>query len=146
MGPELMIAGAVLGAVGQAKQSKGEQQQYKASAAAADYNARASEMEGEAEARRIRTQSGKTLGKMRSTISKSGVTMQGSPVLAMAESAEMGELDAATALWSATNESTLYRGKAASERRAARTAKKALPFAIGSSLLTGAGNYAAATA
>lgn len=144
MGPEVMLIGAGLSAIGQIQQSKGQQRQYAASAAAADYNAKVAEMEGASEAARIRRESSRRVGAIRAGISKSGVTSQGTPMVALAESAAMGELDAMTAMWSATNEANLYRGTAESNRMARRTAKSALPFAVGSSLLTGAGNYSAA--
>lgn len=141
MGPEVMLAGAALSAIGQVKQSKGVQREYAATAEAADYNASAARMEGRAEAARIRRQSERNLGTMRASISKSGVTSQGTPMIALAESAAMGELDAMTAMWSAENEGNLYDRKSASARRAAKAERKALPFAVGTSLLTGASNY-----
>lgn len=135
----LLIAGAAMSAIGAVKQSKGVQEQYAASAAAADYNAAASVMEGQSEAARIRRESRQRIGSIRTGISKSGVTSQGTPLIALAESAAMGELDASTAMWSAMNESNLYRGQAMSERKAARRERSALPFKVGASLLTGMG-------
>jgi len=123
----LATAASLASAAGAAKSS---QAQYQAS----NYNAALATQEGQAKADRIRQDSTRQIGRIRSSIAKSGVTSEGTPLMVLAESASMGELDALNAEWSATNESNLYKSKARSERTAGA-------FSVGSSLLTGASQY-----
>ena len=124
LGDVLMVGGALTSAAGVA-------QTMSAQANAAEYNAKVTRMEGAAEEARRRKASELHLGQMRANIAKGGVAMAGTPLMMMAESAEMAEIDAVNARWSAESSATLddYR---------ARSTRQAKPYAVGASLLTGA--------
>lgn len=125
LGQTLMTGGTLLSAMGSSQQAD-------ATSDAADYNAALAREEGKAEAARIRKESDQRIGAMRAGISKSGVTSAGSPMLALAESAAMGELDAMNAMWAGENEANLYSQKSSS----AQSSKK---YTTATSLLSGVG-------
>lgn len=114
----------------------GSSQTYNAEAAAAEYNARIARIEAQAEEDRIRRQASRELGAIRANIGKSGVTGEGTPLLVLAESAELAELDAQNVRYMGEHGARLY------EQRA-RSARKAIPYSIGASLLSGAGSLGA---
>ena len=109
---------------------------YNASKESNSYNAAMAKVEGKAAARQIREDTSRRMGAIRAARSKSGVTGEGTPLLVAEDTAIAGELDALDREWAAQSEATLYDYRTRSER--AR-----LPYAIGSSLLTGAGRLGA---
>ena len=128
MGWEAALIGSTLfSAMGAAKAGQAQVQ-------AAEYNASVSTMEANAEEARRRRESNKTMGKMRAGRAKSGVTAEGSPLMVMAESAEMAELDALNARWSGQTQSDVYKRQASSTRGA-------IPYTVGASLLGGYAQY-----
>ena len=131
MGDVLTIGSALTGAMGAAQAGQAE-------ASAAEYNAQAARMEASAEEARLRRESRRHIGAQRAGIAKAGVTTEGTPLLALAESAEMAELDALNVRY--TGET----GARLSEMRA-RSARQAIPYNVGASLLTGASNIGRAT-
>lgn len=124
LGDVLTVGSLLFGAMGTS-------QDYDAGASAADYNAAADRMEANSEEERIRRESARRIAQQRSGISKSGVTMEGTPLLALAESAELAELDALNVRYTGEVSAGLY------EKRAAST-RKAKGAAVGASLLKGA--------
>ena len=121
-----LIGSTVISAIGQIKSGQAQAQ-------AAEYNANLAKMEAKAEEARRRRESSAVMGKMRAGRAKSGVTAEGTPLLVQAESAEMAELDALNARWSGETQSDMYRRKASS-------ARSAIPYTVGATLL---GGYAA---
>ncbi len=109
---------------------------YNASKESNSYNAAMAKAEGAAAARQTREDTDRRMGAIRAARSKSGVTGEGTPLLVAEDTAIAGELDALDREWAAKSEATLYDYRTRSER--AR-----LPYAIGSSLLTGAGRLGA---
>lgn len=108
-------------------------QGLEAQASAASFNADLARQEASAEEARRRRASQRRLSSIRTGIAKSGVTTEGTPLLVLAESAEQAEIDALSARFGGANNARLF------EQRA-KSARKAVPFAVGSSLLTGATN------
>jgi hypothetical protein len=123
--------GDVLAAGGTLMSAAGAARQADASAGAAQYNADLARRQGEAEEARRRREARRELGRMRAGIAKSGVTTEGTPLTVLSESAEMAEIDALSARWSAQTTAKLDESRAAS----ARASK---PLAVGASLLSGA--------
>ncbi len=119
----IMAASTLMSAAGQAKQGKAQAQ-------AAEYNASVARMEATSEEARRRRDSDTAMGAMRTGRAKSGVTSEGTPMMVLAESAEMAELDALNARWSGETKSNLYKMEASS-------ARKAIPYRVGATLLSG---------
>ena len=122
-----LIGSTVISAIGQIKSGQAQAQ-------AAEYNANLAKMEAKAEEARRRRESSQVMGKMRAGRAKSGVTAEGTPLLVLAESAEMAELDALNARWSGETQSDMYRRKASS-------ARSAIPYTVGATLLGGYSAY-----
>ena len=122
-----LIGSTVISAIGQIKSGQAQAQ-------AAEYNANLAKMEAKAEEARRRRESSQVMGKMRAGRAKSGVTAEGTPLLVQAESAEMAELDALNARWSGETQSDMYRRKASS-------ARSAIPYTVGATLLGGYSAY-----
>jgi hypothetical protein len=126
------IGGTVMSAMGASQQGQ-------ANAQAAEYNAAMARNEAQAEEARRRRESQRQMGAIRANIGKSGVTSAGTPLMVLGESAEMAELDALTARWQGQTQSDLYSAQA-------RSARKAIPYNVGASLLSGAGSIIGRTA
>lgn len=102
----------------------------RADAQAAEYNAALARNEARAEENRVRRLAGRELGQIRAGIAKSGVTTEGSPLLALAESAELAELDALNVRYSGESSASLYEQRAKSSRRS-------IPYSVGTGILKG---------
>lgn len=123
VGTAASIGGALIGAAGASQQHESEAQ-------AADYNAAMARHEAEAEESRRRRESSRQLAQIRSGRAKSGVTTEGTPLMVLAESAELAEVDALSARWSGETSAKL-------DEQRARSARRAKPYAVGSALLGG---------
>lgn len=130
-GAEIMliaqIGSAVIGAVG-------AKQQAESQANIAEYNAALSRQQGLAEEERRRRESAVRIGALKAAVGKSGVTMEGTPLLVLAQSAAEAEVDALNARWSANQSAQLDEMRA----RNYRTAGK---INAGTSLLKSAGSF-----
>lgn len=133
IGATLGTLGTVAGVGGALASASGARQSLNAQSAAATHNANLARQEASAEEARRRRASSRNLSAIRTGISKSGVTSEGTPLLVLAESAEQAEIDALSARIGGDNSANLF-------ERQAKSARKAIPFAVGSSLLTGAAN------
>lgn len=129
LGDVLTVGGGIMGAAGAAQQAT-------AAARASEYNAATARMEAKAEEDRRRRESQRQMGALRAGLAKSGVTSEGTPLMVLAESAELAELDALSARWSGETSAKL------SEQRA-RSARKSIPYTVGASLLSTAGKVGA---
>jgi hypothetical protein len=108
LGTTLATVGTGLGIAGALKAGQ-------ATSDAADYNAQTSMIEAQAEETRRRAQAKQQMGALRASIAKSGATSEGTPLLAITESAANAEIDALNAQWSGSRQAQamLMRGKAA---------------------------------
>ena len=125
----LFGTGITMGQLGTGLSVMGSIGQGMAAARAAEYNAALALEQGKAKEAALRRQGKDVLGKMRAGIAKSGVTTEGTPLLVLAESAELSELDALTARWNAETSADLY-------RQQAKSSYMSIPFNVGTSLLT----------
>jgi len=132
LGTTLGTLGTVASVGGALSSASGVSQSYDANAQAATYNAQVTKQQGAAEELRRRREASRRLSSIRAGIGKSGVTSAGSPLMVLAESAQQAEIDALSAQYTATNSANLSTAKAIS-------AKRAKPYAVGSSLLSSAG-------
>ena len=125
LGQTLTTVGALTGAMGAIQSGR-------AQVAANNYNAAQDRMEAAVEESRRRREGKRALGAIRAGISKSGVTTEGTPLMVLAESAADAEIDALNARWQGEASARQYEMRASA-------ARKAIPYAVGASLLTGAG-------
>lgn len=123
LGQTLATVGTGLGALGNIRAGQAE-------AGAARYNAEMANREAANKANLIRQEGDRRQGQMRAAISKSGVRMEGTPLMVLAESAANNEIDAMNAIQTGQMTSNLYRAQGTNARRAGN-------IRAGTSLLTG---------
>lgn len=138
----MLIGSTAMTAMGQIQQSKAAQQSAAYNAQLAERDAEISRQQSAVEEARVRRESARDIGRIRAGISKSGVTFEGTPLLVLAESAEMAELDALNVRWTGENAVSASKSEATLQRMKGASAKKALPFAVGSTLLSGGADIA----
>lgn len=107
--------------------------QHNAQIGVARYNAAIAQQDAQRESERRSAEGQRQVASIRAARAKSGVAMQGSPLLATIESMGQVELDAMNAQLTGANESRLY-------RQQARSYKQARTTSVGTSLLRGATN------
>lgn len=136
----------ILMGLGVGLQALGQIQQAQAARAAAEYNARVAEMnavlaeqQAAAEEDRQRRLSYKQLSAMRAGYGAAGVSIEGSPLDVLEESAANAELDALTIRHAGQVRATAYRQEAALERYRGKAATRAGYISAASTLLTGGG-------
>lgn len=139
----------VLGLVGTAVSAMGAMAQANAAAAAANYNAEIAERNAQAarisaasEAAAVKRKTDRQLGTARAAIGASGVTVEGTPLDVLAETAALGETDRQMVLWKGENQAVGYESEAELNRMQASSARTAGMFGAASSLLTGFGRAA----
>ena len=123
LGQTLATVGTGLGVMGAVRAGQ-------AASMAGQYNAESARMEGAVREAAQRQQTGRQLGAIRAGISKSGATMEGTPLMVLAESAANAEIDALNTRFTAGREATLSTMRGQEGRRAAY-------WSAGTSLLTG---------
>ena len=106
----------------------------KAENSAAQFNADSARMEAQARETAQRTAAQRQLGSIRAGVSKSGATMEGTPLAVLSESAANAEIDALNTRYSGQREAALYASRG-------RNAKTAGYMRAGTSLLSSAGRY-----
>lgn len=127
MGTILQLTGAGLSAMGSIQQAKAAQ-------SALSYNIQSSRMYSDAESNRLRAATSRQLSAIRTGVSKSGVTMEGTPLMVMAESAANAEIDALNIAWNQQQQESLMRAQSNQVRRQSY-------YSAGTSLLSAAGRY-----
>ena len=126
-GMEIALLGSIVGAVGAIQGGKAEN-------SAAQFNAQSARMEAESRENAQRAQAKQQLGAIRAGVSKSGATMEGTPLAVLSESAANAEIDALNIRYSGQREAALYEARG-------RNAKTAGYMRAGTSLLSSAGRY-----
>lgn len=131
------LVGSFMQAKGAKEQGEGQIQQVQAETEAAQYNAVITRQEASAEEARRRRESQRQLGSIRAGRAKSGVTMEGTPLLALEESAELAEIDALSAGWAGEASARLDDRRAYYAQRSLPYVKKSTRYNVGSALLSG---------
>jgi hypothetical protein len=131
-------AGAGLSAFGQLQAGKAEQD-------AAEFNAKIQEDDAVAAERKAkydeeihRERVKQFISQQRAAIGKSGVQIEGSPLLATIDAAEKGEMDALAIRHGGQVSANRFRSQAQLSRLQGQQARKASKIKAGSTLLTGA--------
>jgi hypothetical protein len=137
-----------IAAVGTAVSAVGAVAQGQAAKNASEYNARLAERDAllarkksEEEERRYRLQSQKQKGAMRAAYARAGVTMEGSPMDVLAESAYTAELDALTIRAGGRAQSASLESQARIARLQGRSQLAGSYASAASELLGGATDY-----
>lgn len=117
--PALQVIGTVVSAIGALQSASSQRDAANYNARVAADNAVVARQQGEADAARLRRQSVKTLGDMRAAFAANGISLEGSPLDVLGDSASQFELDIQNATYNAElralgyqNESTLSRSRA----------------------------------
>lgn len=113
----LAVGSALLGG---AQGASAPRQQGRATQQAAEFNAKLAEVRGAQQEGLLRRRSRRRQGAIRTAIAKSGVTLEGSPLQAMADSAAEAEIDALNARFDAMANARLFRMQGQQARRQAR--------------------------
>jgi FtsP/CotA-like multicopper oxidase with cupredoxin domain len=147
--PIMMVAGAVISAVGAMSAAKAQSQAATYNATIADQNAQVSLSQATADAVTQQKQARQVEGSLIAGYGASGVTIEGSPTDVLQMSVTNAALDEANILYNGRLKATGFANEAELNRRAAKTAKEQGYYNAASSLLTGAGHaaygYTAAT-
>jgi hypothetical protein len=134
------VAGTAMSAYSEIQQGKEQQQWSEYNAAVAERDAASAKQSAEYEAGQKRKETQKLLGRQRALYGKAGVTLEGSPLLMMEETASEGEIDALMIEREGKLRAGSYQSEAALSRMKGSAAKRAGYYGAGSSLLTGAGS------
>mgnify|MGYP000855960130 CR=1 FL=1 len=131
--------------MGSAISAYGSLQQGEAGKAAADYNSQVAEenavtarQQAKEQARRESISSEKLLGQMRAGYGASGVTMSGSAMDVLQESAANAELDRLTTLYAGDVKATAYKNESRLEKFKGNQAQTAGQIGAAAALLDGA--------
>ena len=142
IGTMTALAGTAMSAVGQIQQGKEQQKWSEYNAAVAERDAKAAKAAAGHEASQKRKETERLLGRQRALYGKSGVTMEGSPLELMSETAAEGELDALMIERTGAVGAQRYGEEATLSRMKGASASRAGYWGAGTTLLTGAGQAA----
>jgi hypothetical protein len=145
----LAIAAITASVAGTGVAVYGQQQAAKTAKEMGEYNAKLAEsqaaqvdMDARESVKRRREQNRRFLGMQRTAYAKSGVTIDGTPLEVMAETAGILELEALDASRQATQQTRALRAQGAYDRRVGSNQARAAYIGAGSSLLSGTSNTA----
>jgi hypothetical protein len=146
MAPALPFIAIAMTAIGTGVSVYGQIQQGKSQAAQAEYNAKLAKRNAksarenaEYEARQKRRGTARLIGKQRALYAKAGVTMEGSPLDVLQETAAQGEMDALMIERGYAQQGAAYKSQSELAKMRARHYKQQGYFGAGSTLLTGGG-------
>jgi len=135
--------GTVIGTFGQIKESEAREHAARQNALLLDEEARLRRAQAEEQARIFEDESEITFGDQVSSFAKAGIDIgSGTPQAVLAESRRKAKSDAAAIRINGARAAALTARQAAQQRDNANAISDALPFQIGSTLLTGAGSAA----
>ena len=133
------VAGAGLSAYSQIEQSKAQEKMSQYNAAVARQDAEAAREAAAYEELRHKDETGRLRGRMLALYGKSGVTMEGSPLEVMAESAAQAELDTLAIRRAGATAASRHEAQAQLDVIRGRSARRAGYYGAGTTLLSSAG-------
>jgi hypothetical protein len=144
-----VAAGVAIAAIGagttaytQVQQGHNQAANAKYNAKLASRNAKIAQESAEYEARQKRRETARLIGRQRALYGKAGVTMEGSPLEVIQETAAQGEMDALMIERRYTQQATAYKSQAELARTRTEIAKRRGYWGAGSTLLTSGGQMA----
>ena len=141
-----MGLGSATGALGAIFSGQSARMAAEYNAQIAEQNARLTLQQGAEDERKTRVIARKTLGQMRANYGASGVTMEGSPVEIMAESAAAAELDALNVRYQAQSKAAMLRAGAQLDLMQGKNAETAGYINAAAALFNGGANMGATLA
>lgn len=141
--PFIMIAGAAISAYGAIQQGKAQKAASQYNAALAERNALVSTQQANAEAERIRVAASRVQGAMVARMGASGLTIDGSAIDALGDSAAQAQLDIETVKYRGKLEAMGYHSNAELDRMRGKTAQEQSYYRAASEILTGVGQAGA---
>lgn len=133
----LSLAGSAVSVAGALSQANVAQATGEYNAAMAEENAVLARSQAAEQETRYRTAARKQLGAMRAAYGKSGVTMEGSPMDVLTESAYTAELDALTIREGGRAKAAAYESEAAISRLQGKTQQQGGYYSAAAELLSG---------
>lgn len=140
--PFIIGAGFLTKAYGDIRQGQTDESVAKYNAALASENANLTRQTADQEARRYRLASRKYIGSQRAAIGVAGVTTEGSPLDALAETAANTELEVARIKYQGELKAQGYGNEQRIQEFRGRSAKTQSYYSAAGDLLGGAGNIA----
>lgn len=134
--------GTGISVMGQIEQGRSQKKWGEYNAQVAERDAETARMNAEYEAGLKRKESERLLGRQRALYGKAGVTLEGSPLLLMAETAAESEMDALMIERGGKLQAQRYRSEATLSKMKGAAAQRAGYYGAGSTLLTGASQTA----
>lgn len=141
-GGPLKLIGGLVQAYGQVQAGEAAQRAYEFNANQAEQNAAQAQLIAAQDERQTRILGRKALGSMRAAYGASGVTLEGSPMDVLAESAAQAELDALNIKFSGETKATNLRNQAKILRYQGGQAKSAGYLSASATLLNAGGDLA----
>lgn len=138
----ILAVGTAARAIGSIAEGNAKADAENYNAAQAEANAKLVDEQAKQEELRVRTIGRQSLGGMRAAFGASGVTMEGSPLEVMAQSAANNEQDALNVRRSGELKAQMYKDDAAMSRRAAGNAITTGYLGAAGALASGASTYA----
>jgi hypothetical protein len=136
------VAGAAVSAIGQIQQGKAAKQAGEYNALTAERNALVARQQASAEATAQQREASQRLGAIRAAYGASGVTVEGSPLDVLSDSASLAELDRQTIEYKGSLRALGYEDTAALDRAQGKSAQRAGYMGAASSVLMGASDIA----
>lgn len=137
----LLAVGTAFSAIGAIQQGQAANSAAKYNAAVAGQRATAAKQQAAADMDKKRRDTVRRLGSIRAAYGASGVTLEGSPLDVLAESAANAELDVLTIKYKGDLEATGYGNEATLETARGQQARTAGYMGAGAALLTGVDKY-----
>lgn len=132
-----MLAGSIMSAYGQKQAGDAALMAGEFNANNLERNAVLARQQAAEEERRLRVMARKSIGEMRANFGASGVTMEGSALDVLQESAAMAELDALTIRHRGDAQAAQMRNEAISERYRGASAQAGSRWSAAGTLLSG---------
>jgi hypothetical protein len=140
--PLMTIGGTVINAMGQAQKGEAENQLAQMNANVAIGNAKLAREKGAEQERQVRREGAKALGTIQAGYGASGVTMEGSPLEVLEESARNAELDALTVRHSGEVKAIAFENEARAYRTRGASAQALGYGSAAGTALAGGGRFA----
>lgn len=138
-----MLAGAAVSAYGAVQQANAQKTAAQFNASLNERNAVVATQQADAEAARIQRESGRVQGRMAAGFGASGLTLEGSALDALGDSAAMAQLDIETVKYRGRLQAMGYHDSATLDRISGKTAEEQGYLRAASEVLTGVGRAGA---